>query len=453
MATGNLCTVIPLCGWDPLGPAVGFALFHNSPREGEGVLPPGLIGAGYGWSTSYSGSVVATEDGAAVFEDDGSINFFTLINGEYVAPPGVHDRLQWNAAVSQWILTRVSQSRRIYNSWGVLTHVVDSAGNAVVIDRSNPGVWYIYDSSGADGAHLTLTISCGRVTRVIDARGRSFGLNYNGSESTNHTVLTRITFDCALCDVADPCFGACACSTGGGGGGGYRTPLTQISFRYDDSDRIDRIIDRDGSSVLYTYDGGDRIYRARTVSSSPGDPVYSEYYTYCNETASGGGKLSPCGAQPDLGQANGWTWGFYTDRRGQQWKWVFDPDGLVRASVDPLGFNQFFAFDADRNLTAYTNQLGRTWTYEYGPVGNLESVTTPLNHTTTYSWAPATADPNSNFYRLVQVTDASGHWVAMQYQSSVDPTAVTSIIEMPDGQGNPDAVTTLSYYDALTPGS
>src|SRR5262245_46329410 len=35
LSNGNLVTAIPIIAWKPVGPPVGFAMFHNSIRSGE----------------------------------------------------------------------------------------------------------------------------------------------------------------------------------------------------------------------------------------------------------------------------------------------------------------------------------------------------------------------------------------------------------------------------------
>ena len=54
---GNLLTVIPVIGWNGVGPDMGFALYHNSAAVEEDSLTETSLGfdVGPGWSTSYSG--------------------------------------------------------------------------------------------------------------------------------------------------------------------------------------------------------------------------------------------------------------------------------------------------------------------------------------------------------------------------------------------------------------
>ncbi|MGE0481257.1 MAG: hypothetical protein AB7Q17_12370 [Phycisphaerae bacterium] len=137
LANGNLITVIPLVGFDPVGPAVGFALYHNSAAVDDPPAPPiPGMDLGPGWSFSYSGRLyVWPNDNVRVVEDDGTAWDFTYDAGDYIPPVGNFDHLAHvgEAPTDTWELTRPNQSKRIFNTDGRLIEVKDSSGNTVTV--------------------------------------------------------------------------------------------------------------------------------------------------------------------------------------------------------------------------------------------------------------------------------------------------------------------------------
>ena len=86
-------------------------------------------------------------------------------------------------------------------------------------------------------------------------------------------------------------------------------------------------------------------------------------------------------------------------------------------------------------------------------MGNVETVTSPIpNQTWTVTWEQPYPTERPNFYRVTEVTDPLTHWVQVGYgdpndpNDPNDPTLVTTVTEQADGQGNPNAVTTLEYW-------
>ena len=144
LQNGNIVTAIPLVGWAPVGPPVQFTLYHNTLANPYSTdYNAWGFSLGGGWSVSYGAHVVGTwgDDVVTVVGDDGARTVYTLADGQYVPPPGVHDTLTWDPNAQQWTLTSPGQSRAVFQVYdaneplGRLIAIIDSAGNQVTIGR------------------------------------------------------------------------------------------------------------------------------------------------------------------------------------------------------------------------------------------------------------------------------------------------------------------------------
>lgn len=165
LRNGNLITSLKLIEWRPVGPAVRFAVYHNSAAATAGES--GVAGQGFtlgaGWSTSYSGHIVDNSSTVTVIEDDGTKNVFTASGGDYIAPAGVYDRLVLDAGNSQWVLTRPDQSvRRFDQSGGWLVTVEDPHGNILSLERDENNdhriIGIVSAAEDSYGAHHRLAL-------------------------------------------------------------------------------------------------------------------------------------------------------------------------------------------------------------------------------------------------------------------------------------------------------
>ncbi|MFN0135725.1 MAG: RHS repeat-associated core domain-containing protein [Phycisphaerae bacterium] len=471
--TGNLLTVIPLGGLDPIGPPMGFALYHNSAHAIANKS--GAAGMGFdlgpGWSTSYSGRVVAASGAPpgqqlwTVIEDDGAENTFRLVNGVYVAPTGVFDTLTRretapDSGVHQWILTRVGQSRRVFNgTTGLLERIIDAAGNSLIVNRDSQGrldrISSPVDLSVAVATHAIFVSYNGEgpgVLAVVDIPGGTDNRPPSTLHSGTHGYFERLTVP--------------NISIGNVNG----APFSTLTVRYDTSGppgRISEISDRDEMRWGYDYD------TVTTTPANPTNPARLEFVHDFGNAAS----LVPLFTQEisrTVHQVLGNTYALtLQDRRSEVWQLnIATPFAgvtqLVR-STDPLGELTHFAYDGSFNLAAATDALGRTWSYLYGPVGNLTEVRSPLvqqpsdpnNPYQTWKFDWEQVGTTGNFHRLTLATDPLGRWTQYGYGDATDPTAVTIVRQMPaTGAATPCdiytpgcctgcAETKLSYYGTL----
>ena len=253
LLNGNLLTAIELTRWAPVGPGVRFALFHNS-QSVAGTGGCGGLGfdLGAGWSASYGDRIVGSPGAASVtyVEDDGRPNVFRLQGGVYQPPPGVHDRLAWDAQAEQWSLTDPSQTQAIFDSDGRLLEIRDSAGNVVTVARDAlHGGRIDYVASAADGlpnVGLNRLEFCydeaGRLFSIVDPMQRTWTFEYEPGGSQR---LTKIHYPW---DVWVP------------------PSFVEVEYKAGDAGRIQDFTSRDGKTWTYTYDGAGWLAAADQIN-------------------------------------------------------------------------------------------------------------------------------------------------------------------------------------------
>lgn len=470
LASGNLLTVVPLDACDPVGPAIGFVLYHNSAHAQAGRS--GGDGQGFalgvGWSTSYSAHIVGTSISTTVkvIADDGSENTFAHVGSAFVSPAGIYDRLtriedpeQPDSGIMVWILTRRDQSKLAFADAGNLIRQIDSAGNVVRIARDSEHSNRItHISSAAEGLtdvtshRVVLSYDDDQLSSYTDVLGRVWTFSYNADNR-----LSSIGFPSGS-PPWDPNIPAIAASS--------------ISFEYDTGGstvgRISQIVDRDGMKWKYAYD-----YTSSTLNPSPARVQRVENWGNASATSAiTTMTVSPSLLQLSLNQYKKTI----TDARGKAWKayLAINPtDAVVRLMQfeDPLSKFRSQTFDSSHNVASTTDELGNTWTMTWGPVGNITSATSPLAatgdpnspvyQTWTYDWE-AVGGSGTNFYRLTKITEpgnnsdgSGGAWTEYEYGDSNDPTLVTLVRENPDGVtgsvSNVESETTIEYYGVSTP--
>lgn len=417
LSNGNLVTVIPIIGWSGLGPDLSFSLYHNSLTAPD-YEPPGggRLDLGPGWSSSYSAHILGDHGDPEVVlvEDDGSTVTFTWNGNAWVPEPGYYMALSYDQGTGEWTLTAKNQSRCIFTFDGTdesrLEQVIDSADNVLLVHRPDQSerIDYIRDATGRE-----LRLSYDAQTGLLSQVEESFQL-----EDDNGDPYTR----------------------------GW-------SFQYDESSRLERIADPESHSIAITaYDVGGRILSIADKEEN----VCS--YAYGGPDGRTSSVTDPYLSGQDAQYDQSFTyrvlppiiWPLYriqtthTDRRGSDWRYIFDYDQTRRdlqRTYNPLGHLRRFGHDSDHNLTGYYNELGKHWTFEYDDNGNMTKMIDPESDP--LARAQWTYDTDNN---LTSATDALGNIVTFVYSDPTDPTNLTEIHEPADGQGNPQAVTTLTYY-------
>ncbi len=477
LRSGTLTTVIPLVSWSTFGPPVSFALFHSShaARASTPGLPPNgaptLRGFAPGWSSSYSSRIenvigAGGPGGSKVVEDDGTENFFEYTGGQFVPPRGVHDRLVRDPQTDWYTLTRVDQSRRVFDASGRLVEEVDPAGNRLTIHRPCNEFWFIYDTTARLGLQGEPDPACsqnesgfalrlefdeyGRLHRVVDRESRAWTLDYGPRQWWTPTVVIPEG------STSDPWLNWISFPPRSGIAPGLDLPAgaradEQIRLCYNADGTLLKFRERDELVWDYAYHPG---FGAVSTVTHRG---HTEEFWYCVPDPPGGQQQTICIDPAYFSVDPEWSLTTRRDRRGNFWHFWFDSPITApfaeaeiatrfRAVTDPTLSFDIFDYDTANNVTRHMNSNYREWFFEHGPVGNVASATDPLGHTTSFSWESVGAAPATNFYRLIQVTDPEGKWTQFEHADANNPTRVTKIIEMPDGQGNPQAQTTLAYY-------
>ena len=150
LRNGNLLTDIAVHGWSSFGPNMDFRIYHNSRcTDAAGRAAGASLAVGGGWMASYGGCLrfypnPQQPTRIAVIDDDGRATVFSYndVTQEWDAPPGVHDRLEYDTTVPDewimlmndrfplptptWVVTRKDQWRRLYSDEGQLLLAGDS---------------------------------------------------------------------------------------------------------------------------------------------------------------------------------------------------------------------------------------------------------------------------------------------------------------------------------------
>ncbi|MBU0639258.1 MAG: RHS repeat protein, partial [Planctomycetes bacterium] len=441
---GNLITAINITQCDPVGPPLEFTLYHNSAAaaEGGGVASPTGFTLGPGWTCTYAGCIVGepgVDEVVSVIEDDGNEYFFTQDATEpdlYHPPAGKHDILEWveldpgPPAEYGWVLTRPSQWVRRFDyddteDLGRLAEVEDSAGNVLQVVRdaqNNHRIDYIRGAAADEGTEpwdyyfhgIDFDYTNTQLTKIEVDTGDEYYqwiLEYDDGQAR----LNKIKFPATPDHSADE----------------RAVDLTYTALY----NRIKTITSRAGTIWTYSYYTTHKLKQVLDPEI-PGDPdpiQYEQWFDYSVRK------------EGDYWRTT------YTDRREEDWKYYFDDDGNFRKRVDPLTHERLYEYDAGHNCTKFTNELQKEWDATYGAVGNIETLTSPLDQVWEWHWDPVGDPETTKFWRLTWVEDPSDRRVSYEHNDPTDPTLVTKITEPADGQGNPEAVTTLEYYQENGP--
>ena len=409
MRHGNAFTVVPIIGWSGRGPALVMNLYHSSAAVDSALdLTRGMgFDLGAGWSCSYSDQLIITGDPTPtevrVIADNGAQEVYTWDTDHWEPPAGVYDVLAYDGGSDIWTLTHKDQSYHQFDNDGLLRKVVDAAGNELLIERdaeNDNRIDYIADAAGRE-LEFQYDLQTGQLTAFYDPKEQSW--EPSGGGLANRSWTLAYDNDDFLYTITDPC----------------PTPNPYVvTFTYDEDDFIESIMDKDGNTFTYDYTDD----RLTTVT----DPTPQQ---------------PPAATQEmDFECVNSVAVATYTDRRGSDWVYRHNSELELLSVTDPLGHGPTFAYDDDHNVTTYEDALSNDWVATYDTRGNLLTLTDPLSHVQEWTY--------DSLNNLTSYTDALDHEWTFEYEMAGYPTLLTTVTEPADGQGNPAAETTLSYYDA-----
>jgi RHS repeat-associated protein len=421
-----------------LGGGTSVVRTWNSQWRSTGPLTvAGMFGDS--WRSTYEDRIQTTTTGVNYWLDDGKVWRFSLSNNVYTitSPPDAHATLQLSAG--QYTLTFPGGSKKLFDSNGYLTQVVDHNGNTTTV---------VYDS----GRH---------VTQVTDAGNRTLNFNYGDSANPNQVtsiqdavgVIANYTYDSSsrLMTVT-------------------YADSSQVLFNYDPNSMITSVTD--GAGVVleaHTYDDHRRGLSSQRANGvdlvyvsypSPGTThvldssgrgtdyhhtVIGEKHFLMSFAGPGcascvyrvGGQMTrdASGNKTATFDAAGHATQFTYDANGNvltsstplnghavTWQYTYNSFNEVLTTTDPLGHVTTNVYDGNGNLLTVTTPSpngvlpGSTTTFAYDPVGQLNSIADPLNHSSSLAYYPTGL--------LHTITDAQNNVTTFVYDARGNRTDV-----------------------------
>jgi YD repeat-containing protein len=397
---GNVFTVIPIIGWFGRGPSMNMALYHNSANVDSALnLTEGMgFSLGEGWSTSYSDLLILDDDETPTeiiaIAEDGTQTVFEKNGSVWDPPAGVHDTLEQDGTT--WTLTHKNQSYHEFEQDGVyalLSTVGDAFGNALTVVRDGENEDRIDKIVDDPGRELRFEYTDGMLTSIHDPNVEQYGRTWSFTYDEDDRLEV----------ITDPM--------------PYPNPYTQ-SFDYDVDGRIVELTDKDGNAYEYSYAENGQI--DTVFDPVGGDPRLDQSFVF------------DCGNVLDAHTT-------YTDRRGNDWLFDYNSTPNLVAYSDPLEHGASLTYDSDRNVTDFYDGMNEHWEATYDSRGNLLTLTDPLDHVQTWTY--------DSLNNRTSYEDALENTWTFNYASQTFPTALTSIVEPADGQGNDAATTAITYCE------
>lgn len=377
------------------GPALGFTRSYDSgvAQTQATAGAPGPLG--YGWSDNWSMSLSFDDPSAGavtVVQENGSQVAFSSPSGgicplgtsspgtpgSYCAPPRVTATLAQDPTSGDYTLTRMNGENFVFNTTGELISESDAAGNTLNISYAAPppgsgscpaAAITCETVTSASGRGLVIAFdSAGLVTQVTDPLGRSWTYRYcqsgqNGC-STGDLVAavdpagdtTTYTYDSAnpitnldhdLLSVVDP-----NQQPGGPDAG------TQTTFNYGLGGRIIKVIEPQGRTTTFAYQGNNLAFSGgATLETDPDGNQNLDTYI--------DGALT--GEQKGYGTSSPSTSSYQRDVSTLLPTQITDPDGHITTIV----------YDTAGNTLSVTDPDGRISTYAYNNFGERTCAADP----------------------------------------------------------------------------
>jgi YD repeat-containing protein len=196
---------------------------------------------GFGWSSPYSMHLVPGSEETTISQADGSLAYFFLLNGSWVAATRLLGTLSYNATTATWTYTETANQIYKFNSAGQLISETDPTGNTTTLSYTSGQLHTVTDQAGRA---LTFTWGTnGKVSSITDPLGRVVSYGYDSTYDLTSVTdqagqTTSYGYDTShnLTSVTDPL--------------GRATTVT-----YDTSDRATSVADGLGDTTGYSYAG------------------------------------------------------------------------------------------------------------------------------------------------------------------------------------------------------
>ena len=333
---------------------------------------------GAGWTHSYNVSLRLTAGRAVLMNEEGGREIYTLVNGAWVPPPGVHATLVQNPD-GTFTLTRPTRVRLNFDPQGKLLSIVDRNQNRISLSYEGERLVGISDPVGRPVLRFQYD-NLGRIVGVSDLAGRCVGYAYD--EDGNLVEFT---------DVAG---GRTRYVYENGRMARVIQPNGNVVVQnfYDEAGRVIRQIDGEGNETTFTYQPGKTVVR-----DAGGHETVYHYDGYYRTTK----EVDPLGSTVSYEFDGAGNLTGIIDKAGRRIRLTYDGRGNLTGSVDRAGGAFNLTYDGDGNLIRFEDPVGSLFRLGYDKRGNLISLEDPLGNVTRLTY--------DEFGQLSSITDAQGN--------------------------------------------
>ncbi|MCL7381280.1 DUF6531 domain-containing protein [Streptomyces sp. 35G-GA-8] len=462
-----------------VGPGVPLALerTYRSDSSATGLL-------GRGWATPFDAGLTVATGKVTYRADDGASFVFTQASdGTYTAPAGSTAKLV--KGTSTYTLTTPDHTRRTFDSGGLLTSVVDTAGKGLSLTYASGKLAAVKDA--ADRTTTFTTGTDGLLSKVSLPDGTSVSYGYTDgllasvTDPAGKTSSYAYGADKRLSSYTDPAGG-------------------KVANTYDSAGRVTSQTDQNGKTTTFTWDsstgsahttapdGGvwTDVYAANVLMETIdpyGESISYDYDRYLRPisitdqrgnttemTYDSAGRMLTRSAPSALGYSESWTYDTsgnitsHTDGRLNKTTYAYNTSNQLTLTTDPMGGATAYTYTTLGALATVKTPRGKVTTYGYDTAGNRASVTTTLGEKTTFTYDKAgrilsKTDPRGN----VAGADPAPYTTTYTYDgrgllsSATDPLGNTTAYEYNGAEQltsarNPAGdITTFGYDDAGHP--
>jgi RHS repeat-associated protein len=429
---------------DPVNTATGEYFDNATDLSLGGVGPAVAIGRsyssasaatdgpfGFGWSASFSARVQNLDDdpddsqpsSVQVVQENGSTVRFTLVNGQYMAPPRVMASLQYDWGSNGWIFTRQGSQVMTFDSDGKLVTESDPNGNTVNFGYDESGD--LTSITGSGDRALSLTWDSGHIASVGDSAGRPVSYSYYGSG--NLTGVTGVDSAVTSYGYGDDHYLTTTTKPGGG-------ITTNV---YDGSHRVTSQTDAIGRETRFSYDTSVPGETTTTTTAPDGAKTVEDYEDgiLASSTVAAGTTYAATTAYTydDADNVS-----VKTDPLGLQTAYTYNDAGNELSSYDPQHHTTSWTYNSYNEITSSTNAIGQTSTTQYDYSGNMTMTRSPSGRTnrwtrnsdgTAATFVDGNGQTTTYSYdgvgHLASTTDANGRTTATTYNSAGFVTSTT----------------------------